>query len=304
MGSTAARKAVAAKTHELTFGIEIETKGITRRRAAEAIQSVVGGYVRHIGYPGCYDPYEVRGTEDGKTWKVMADSTINDVFSRRSEIVSPILTTADLPKLQEVVRAVRRAGGKVDTSCGIHIHVGADAFTPKGLCNLVKMVYKQQDLLHVGLGVRPGRRCQWARPVENTFLRQIEQRRPRTLDALNRAWYGRSYTTEHPAHYDQSRYHGLNLHNVWFRGTVEFRYFDSTLHAGKVKAYVQFCLGLAAKAIKSRSTRSDRRPLGANAKYEWRCFLLELGLIGDEYKTARLHLLNRFSGDSSRRIAA
>lgn len=39
-----------------------------------------------------------------------------------------------------------------------------------------------------------------------------------------------------------SRYHGLNLHSVFSKGTIEFRMFNSTLHAGEVKSYIQLCL--------------------------------------------------------------
>ena len=76
---------------ELTFGIEIETIGQTRKRVAEAIQSVVGGTVRHVGRPSCYDPWVVEDAK-GRTWRVVADASLSSVpFNRRAEIVSPIL---------------------------------------------------------------------------------------------------------------------------------------------------------------------------------------------------------------------
>jgi hypothetical protein len=44
---------------ELRFGIEIETVGRTRQVVAEAIRTVVGGTVRHVGTPASYDPWEL-----------------------------------------------------------------------------------------------------------------------------------------------------------------------------------------------------------------------------------------------------
>ena len=41
------------------------------------------------------------------------------------EMVTPKLTYAELPKLQECVRQVRHAGAKVNNTCGIHVHVDA-----------------------------------------------------------------------------------------------------------------------------------------------------------------------------------
>ena len=107
---------------------------------------------------------------------------------------------------------------------------------------------------------------------------------------MNRIWYG--YHNNQPQHYDNTRYHGVNLHNVWYRGTVEFRWFESTIHAGKIKAYLQFCLGIAAKALNGRAASSRKRDFDPQcAKYDFRVFLLHLGLIGNEFKTARLHLM-------------
>ena len=97
-----------------------------------------------------------------------------------------------------------------------------------------------------------------------------------------------------------NRYRGMNLHNVWYRGTVEFRYFNGTLHAGKIKSYIQFCLALGAKAINSNAASSRKRDLNPiNSKYDFRVFLLGLGLIGDDFKTARQHLLANLEGDSA-----
>ena len=51
------------------------------------------------------------------------------------------------------------------------------------------------------------------------------------------------------SHYNSTRYHGINLHAFFTKGTVEFRLFNGTTHAGRIKAYVQFCLAMSAWAI-------------------------------------------------------
>ncbi|MGH7298446.1 MAG: amidoligase family protein, partial [Polyangiaceae bacterium] len=134
--------------------------------------------------------------------------------------------------------------------------------------------------------------------IDTALIERLEARPPRTVAEVNAAWYGRQVHS--PARYDQSRYHGVNLNSYFFRGTIEFRYFEGTTHAGKVKAYVQFCLALAAKALGAKSASSRRREYNpATAKYDFRVFLLSLGLIGEEFKTARLHLLSRLGGSAA-----
>ena len=286
---------------ELHFGVEIETVRRTRKRVAEAIQSVVGGNVHHPGRPGVFDPWEVTD-EQGRTWKVVSDSSLGHVPGHlRAEVVSPVLSYADIPTLQEVVRAVRRSGAKVDTHCGIHVHVDARPFNGRTLGNLAKIVYKQEPLILAALGVSENRQQSYTRPVRDDLIRDIERHRPRTTDELNRIWYG--YHNRHPQHFDSTRYHGVNLHNVWYRGTVEFRWFEATLHAGKVKAYIQLVLAVATKALNGRAASSRKRRFDPrNARYDFRVFLLHLEPIGDEFKTARKHLLALLPGDSAFRL--
>lgn len=281
----------------LRFGIEIETIGQQRCKVADAIRKVVGGTVSYVAFPACYDPWHLVD-DKGRTWKVMADSSLSGPFHLQAEVVSPILGYEDIPELQKIVRSVRNAGAKIDSSCGIHIHVDAAAFTAKALTNLVKLTNKQEELIEAALKIRPSRLTSYCKGINQDFLQRIESQRPQDLEDINRAWYG--YHNSTPSHYDDTRYRGLNLHNVWFRGTVEFRWFNGTLHAGKVKAYIQFALALSAKAIAARSASSKRRDFNANtARYDFRCFLLRLGMIGDEFKTARLHLLANLKGSSA-----
>lgn len=86
------------------------------------------------------------------------------------------------------------------------------------------------------------------------------------------------------------------MHSVFNKGTVEFRLFNSTLHAGEVKSYIQLCLAISHQALIQKSA-SHTRTQSSNEKYTFRTWLLRLGLIGDEFKTARTHLLKNLDGN-------
>jgi hypothetical protein len=275
----------------LRFGIEIETVGLSRTKLAEAIHSVVGGTISN-------DYRDVRiTTASGRTWKVVPDGSLSG-GENSGEIVSPVLGYDDIEELQNIIRAVRTAGARTDHSTGIHIHVGAERFDAKSVVNLVKLVHKQERLLEHALGVSEQRLARYCRPIESSFIQVLEARRPRTLSEVRDAWYGRP--NHSPSRYDSSRYHGLNLNSLFFRGTIELRYFNGTLHAGEVKAYVQLALAMAAKALSSKAASSKRREFNpATAKYDFRVVLLHLGLIGEEFKTARLHLTKKLAGSAA-----
>ena len=134
----------------------------------------------------------------------------------------------------------------------------------------------------------------YCRRVEQRFLRQVNEQKPQSLDRFKSIWYnGRDGSN---VHYHASRYHALNLHSVFQKGTVEFRMFNSTLHAGKVKTYIQFSLAIANQALTQRNARAAPTRT-TNDRYTFRTWLLRLGMIGPEFETARLHLLSHLEGN-------
>lgn len=287
------------------FGIEIEMTGITRSEAAKVIAKYFGTSSSYVG--GTYDAYHAVDNQ-GRIWKAMSDASIvcqkktaaggKSMAGRdySTEIVSPILTYADIEDLQEVVRQLRHAGAFVNKSCGIHIHVDASRHTPATLKNLVNLMAQKEDILYKALQIAP-ERLRYCKKVNEELIEVINKKKPQTLDELADMWYAGSDGSRN-AHYNESRYRGLNLHATFTKGTVEFRLFNSTTHAGEIKAYIQFCLALSHQAL-SQKKASCRRSVTDNEKYCMRCWLLRLGLNGDEFKTCRHHMIKNLSGDSA-----
>ena len=159
-------------------------------------------------------------------------------------------------------------------------------------------------MLTQALGISHERRNSWCRPVDPTFLQTLNRRKPKTTDAFAAIWYGRpDWHGQAQIHYHGSRYHLLNLHSVWQKGTVEFRAFNSTLHAGEVKSYIQLCMAISHQALTANAA-SPTRPQTDNPKYTFRCWLLRLGFIGEEFATAREHLTKRLPGNAAWRQAS
>ena len=79
---------------------------------------------------------------------------------------------------------------------------------------------------------------------------------------------------------------------------INFTWFPYTTDSDEMAAYTQFISRLCdmardAKRVSSKPTETD------NDKYAFRCFLLRLGFIGKEYKTARKILIRNLTGNSA-----
>ena len=292
------------------FGVEVEMTGISRRQTAQALANYFGTAPYYAG--GGYDKWCVKDTE-GKVWSIMSDSSIVTEMKTESgyirtgdieyrvEMVTPKLTYVELPKLQECVRQVRHAGAKVNSSCGIHVHVDAANHNRQSLKNLIGIMYSKEDILFKALQVNESRASRWCQKVREPMLKQarrLSSDETRDLTQLENIWYeGDNGSADH---YNWTRYYALNLHSVFYRGTVEWRCFNSTLHARKVAAYVNLCLAISAQAIAQRSTVM-RKTHSDNELFTFRVWLVRLGLNGDEFKNTRNHLLANLEGDRAYR---
>jgi len=277
------------------FGIEIELTGLTRQRAAEVVAAYFGTTAQYDG--GSYSAWSVADTQ-GRKWKFVSDASI-DTESRRGqaaeavELVSPICVYDDIPAIQEIVRKLREAGALANKSCGIHVHINAAPYDAQKLRNLTNIMASKEDLIYKALQVSVSREHDYCQKVDNRFLEELNRRRPRSLDEVKSIWYNGGDGSGH--HYHSSRYRCLNLHAVFSKGTVEFRLFNGTTHAGKIKSYIQLCLAISNQALTQKSA-SRQKTASSNEKYTFRTWLLRLGMIGDEFKTARLHLLEHLEG--------
>ena len=293
------------------FGIEIELTGITRYQAAATIADYFGTSLGRQNTS--YGTFKVADRE-GRIWQVVKDGSItaqrkangeqtytNDE-DYKVEVVSPKSRYEDIEAIQELVRRLRKAGAFVNSSCGIHIHVDAANHNAKTLRNLVNLMASKEDMLYKALQVDLERMRRFCQKVDGSLVEEIKRTKPASMEALKTLWY-KPYSGDTNFYYHKSRYHGLNFHSVFMKGTVEFRLFNSTTHAGKIKAYIQLCLAISHQAIAQRGA-SARKTTTTNEKFTFRTWLLRLGLIGDEFKTARLHLLEKLGGNSAWRYAA
>ena len=283
------------------FGIEIELTGITRRDAAKTIAKHFGTTETYCG--GTYRRYEVKDTQ-GRTWKLVYDSSITAELKSgerayddeyKCELVSPICNYEDIETIQEIIRELRHKGAIANSSCGIHIHINAAPHTARSLRNIANIMASKEDLLFKALGVSRHRENNYCGKVDPNFIEEINKRKPTSKAAVGRLWYNGNMSRA-TNHYDFSRYHALNLHAVWQKGTIEFRCFNGTTHAGKIKTYIQLCLAISHQALTSKGS-SAKKTVTTNEKYTFRTWLLRLGLIGEEFETARKWLLENLDGD-------
>jgi hypothetical protein len=159
------------------------------------------------------------------------------------------------------------------------VAIPMDGHTGITLRNLVNMVYSKQTLIKKSLGISVS-------IIEDDFCKGINKAKIETLEDFK-----------------------LTIENIgaescpgigfdFFDKTIRFKFLDDNASSEKIKAYTQFAelLSHSAKSLKRVSAKAKDTD---NDKFTFRVFLIRLGMVGDEYKTARKILLENLEGNSA-----
>lgn len=256
------------------FGFELEFSGISRDKAIGVLCKILGGS------PNGESPYGPNRVQDskGRYWKIVKDNSVHVIGEDGwpNELVSPPLLFEDLPLVEKVISAYQKIGAQIDESCGFHVHVNGGNYDYQALKNLIKFYSKYEKLFYSVLEVHPDRAARHAKAFVDKHEPLVDCiGKIRDVNGIRDMWY-HGYGGQRDR-YSESRYCGMNLHNLWFRGwgrgTVEFRMFNATLDPETVRAYITFALAVSTKALNTRYVMMKKNEMP---------FEIELGKVLEE----------------------
>lgn len=216
------RNTLNRKAMKVRFGVEIEYTGAFRSEVTEAIQAA-GIDARMEGYNHTTRPHV----------KVISDATVtgsSDGFGGEV-VLPPVAGEAGFQMIRTVVEAIKSVGGKVDRSCGLHVHIDMKGLTGEGVARFAEALYNAQPMLRAFV---PATRAtnQWCSPTGRyTVERFAEQARS---GMLRRGVGGES----------SERYHAVNVMAFGRHGTIEVRLHTGSLNADKIINWVSLILSI------------------------------------------------------------
>ena len=168
-------KIQSERMKEQTIGVEVEMNNITREKAAKIAAELFGtGRYEYTHSRNGYSTWSA-WSNDGREWKFQKDVSISGDDTKKCELVTPILKYQDMELLQELIRALRKAGAKSDATrgCGVHVHIGADGHTPQTMRNLANIMASHELLIADALKLDSMRMIRYCRTVDPQFLKVL-----------------------------------------------------------------------------------------------------------------------------------
>ncbi len=216
--------APAATATGRRFGVELEIAGLSCFAVQQALTTA--------GIRCANDGYNHRTLS---TWKVVTDASVVN----GCEVVSPPMRgEAGLAELKKVCTVIREAGGSVNPSCGMHVHVDMDGLTGEQIAQFIEAYAGRQAT--IDRMVAPSRRstgtnARWCRPLAGGELSAVTA----------------GFRANRTAVY-VDRYRTVNVMSFPRYGTVEIRQHQGTVSGRKAGAWVRMLLGLV-EAVENNS---------------------------------------------------
>ncbi len=132
----------------------------------------------------------------------------------------------------------------VNRSCGMHIHFDATDTTWQDLRAIALVTLKIEQ--HLFDMLPPSRQnSRWCKRIS---MNAYSLMNCSSSEEFTELWYDESGISRDK--YNDSRYHGLNLHARYYLGTIEFRYHSGTLNADKIINWIKICNSIVSTGIK------------------------------------------------------
>lgn len=198
---------------DLPVGVEIEAEG--------------GDYM------DVYDELTPKG------FGVSKDGSLKDGI----EVQVPASNGGNTEKLiKQACESLKRNGFKISSRCGLHVHIEFPS-RKKTIKRLLLMVYACEPILYA---VNPKSR------KDNNFCKslapafKVGEILATETAKIDKLFYskGNGRTTQNAikiykmSKWNECRYFGFNLHSLFFRNTIEFRYHAGTIEAQKIISWV------------------------------------------------------------------
>ena len=121
-----------------TFGVEIECVHAERNALIEAGRQN-GVDIHSEGY---------NHTDNKSYFKIVSDSSVGGDIDP-NEVVSPVLNgnTNGMATLKKAIKSLDAVGARVNSTCGLHVHIGAAKLTGEQYVNVFKNYQKLERLI-------------------------------------------------------------------------------------------------------------------------------------------------------------
>lgn len=201
---------------KMTFGVEIECFNVIRDELC-VVAREKGLQMRNESY---------NHTDNKRYFKLVSDGSIHG--ENPAECVTPVLggSASGFKKLQACCESLNQVGARVNTTTGLHVHVGYANMTDEHYVRVFKNYQMLESL------------------IDSFMARSRRENNAYYAQSIKRFYFHDGYTKQTICSQMNSRYFKVNPQSWSRHHTIEFRQHQGTTDYEKISMWVKFCLKL------------------------------------------------------------
>lgn len=240
---------------------------MNRKEIVKLLGEYFGVKPKYMGVPSC--AYQIE--TEGEIYTIDRAGKITNAEGLELELETILNPAVEVQEQEEkvIVEEVTVIEPQTEISVPMEGHTGIS------LRNLVNMIYSKQELIQKALGITEG-------IVGEDFIKELNEAKIATIEDFKKVIDGKERCIGIEFNFEEQK--------------IGFNFIKA--EAKNITAYTQFIelLNQSAKELKHASAKVSDTD---NPKFTFRVFLIRLGMIGDEYKTARKILLQKLEGNAA-----
>ena len=210
---------------------------------------------------------------------------------------------SSLDELEKIIKltceGLKSQGFKGTRNCGLHVHIDARDFLSdhKKIVQIIKTFYSCEDILYSMLPPSRWGNHYCQRLSQNYLYKNFNK--SLSKKKIESEWYhedNRGRMEERKkSKYDKARYYGLNIHSIFFRGTVELRYHSGTVEESKILSWIEIMLQMVDYALNRYNDRDIRKMFNMETdsdKFYYFCNIFSISYSLKDYVQKRTSKFN------------
>lgn len=198
----------------------------------KGIANTFGAEIETMGEEGLTNKQKLKG------WSSDYDGSLSN---NGVEFRTPILKGyKGFLEIKRMCRILKNSEYYINSECGLHIHLGITETERNDIKFINKIItaYKKIEPIIFSMLPKSRENNNYCKRIDGAFL--TKSMAHRKINGLKEDYYKvKMFKNYEQSHHFDKRYYGLNIHSIWFRGTLELRYHSGTINPTKIINWIK-----------------------------------------------------------------
>lgn len=208
-----------------------------KQKANRSLETIRYGLELEVEYPNTKDSQKlIEKHRIIRGWDISYDGSLDNGSEYKAKNKNKLFWNEDcIDQIKEIIGLIKaHRGNSGNGTAGLHCHIDMSQFSNKEICNIIKAFIRQQNKIYKEFKVL-NCRLDYAQKIPVNTIKYLTENNIKKMKKD-----GNNF--DEKCEYMQERHYGLNILSLNKYGTLEFRFFNSSIQINKIKQAIKFSI--------------------------------------------------------------